>query len=362
MNGLIVLGAERSGVSILAHALAHEEALPLSDDIELAAERLAAGERLVAFATDVTPDCPELARMPRILTQRPQARALVVWRQGVDFVNSRLRARPDQHFVDHCRLWAQSLQKAQQLKSRFPDRVGLIEFRTLVDLAAPERARPLVPGFKLTSATLTRFLNASAHGRTSLAPRRPVVEAERTAWAMGEVEAFARICGPALQSLGGRIDLAAAARRRPLDLARMFYERAYRVGGLDMAPATIAGAAWTIAGAARTIAAPSGAAAPQLRLTAIAAGERRRLRLRARGAGAAGRFHIEVVEALTRRPLFGAVCLEDGQTQASLSVELPAHDGMIEMALVGPRPKSGQGVEPGQGVGLDLLDASLSHA
>ena len=50
MTGLFVLGAERSGISILAHALALEEALPLCDDFALAAERVGNGERLVAFA------------------------------------------------------------------------------------------------------------------------------------------------------------------------------------------------------------------------------------------------------------------------------------------------------------------------
>ena len=349
MTSLIVLGAERSGVSILAHALAHEEALPLCDDVALGAQRIAAGERLVVFAPEVAPDCAQLERMPAILDQCAEARALVVWRQGVDFVNSRLRARPDRHFVDHCLLWARSLEAAQRLQARFPDRVALIEFATLVDMASPEaRGRVLVPGFTLTSDRLAKFLNASARGRTSLMPQRPVVDAARTAWAMGEVEAFARICGTALRSLGCEVDLAAAARRRPLDLGRLFYERAYRVGGAEIAPSPVPRAAWTLAF-------PEGPAA-QLRLTAIAAGERRRLRLRWRARTApAGRFRFEALEALTRRPLFVAASPEPDGADARIDAVLPAHDGMIEMAFAGA-----PGADPG--ARLDLVDVRLSHA
>ena len=349
MTSLIVSGAERSGVAILAHALAHAETLPLSDDLALAARRIADGERLVAFSPDVEPDCPQLSALPESLARLPRTRAVVVWRQGVDFVNSRLRARPEQHFVDHCRLWARSLEAAGRLQSRFPDRVALIEFRSLVDRSPAGRERILVPGFKLTSQALAAFLNASAYGRTSLVPQRPVTDAARAAWSMGEVEAFARICGPALQSLGDKVDLAAAARRRPLDLARMLYDRAYRIGGLDIAPSSRPAAAWTLA-----VEAPGRA---QLRLTAVAAGERRRRRLRGRAAAApAPRVDCEIVESLTRRPLFAASCLQRDGTGATFEAALPAHDGTIEVALVCP------GLERGAKAELDLVEARLSYA
>jgi hypothetical protein len=348
MTGLFVLGAERSGVSMLAHALAFEETLPLCDDLAQGARRIGAGERIVVFAPDLAPDRLHVERMPEILAACPGARVRVVWRQGVDFVNSRRRARPDRHFVEACLLWARSLEAGRRLHEQFPDRVDLIGFHTLLD-ASSAPGRPLVDGFKLDGAAFAKFLNASAQGRTSLDPRRPVVDAARTAWTMGEVEVFARLCGEAMRSLGEEVDLKAAARRRPLDLARMFYERGYRVGGAEIAPSAFAGAAWTVA-------LPEAAKAPQLRLTAVPAGERRRLRWRARNV-AAGGFRLEVVEALTRRPLFVA----RGGREADIDALLPAHDGLIEMAVVGlAGPAHASQAHPS--VELRLVDAGLSYA
>jgi hypothetical protein len=345
MTSLLVLGAERSGVSMLAHALAHEEAMPLCEDIAQARARIAGGENLIACAPDATPDCPHLSSAAEFLAVRAELRAVVVWRQAVDFVNSRLRARPEQHFVDHCRLWARAQEMALRLRSKLPDRVELVEFRALVDRASPAAGkRALVSGFKLTSDSLAKFISASARGRTSLTPQRPVVDPARTGWSMGEVEAMARICGPAMLGVGDRVDLPAAERRRPLDIGRMFYERAHQVGHIEIAPCETAGASWTIAGEAT---APS-----QLRLTAVAAGERRRLRLRARTTSVPARgVRWEVAESSTRRPLFVAPCLERGD----IEVVLPAHDGLIEIALVC------RGTERKQGLRMDLVDARLSH-
>lgn len=342
MTSLFVLGAERSGVSILAHALAHEEAMPLCADAELARARIAGGESLIACAPDATPDCPHLSSLPDFLADRPEARAVVVRRQAVDFVNSRLRARPDQHFVDHCRLWARSQEMARRLQRLFPNRVEFVEFRTMVDRASPA----LVSGFRLTGEALAKFLKTSRSRRMSLTLQRPVADAARTGWSMGEVEALARICGPAMRELGDEVDLAAAARRRVLDIGRMLYERAYQVGGIDIAPCETAGAPWTIAVAGQM------RRSAQLRLSAVAADGRRRLRLRtrAREAPAAG-FRWEVLEASTRRPLFVGPCQERGDIDAVL----PAHDGWIEIALVCP------GLEAGQGFQIDLVEARLSH-
>lgn len=341
MSGLFVLGAERSGVSLLARALAQEEGMALCEN----AARVAAGKRVIACLPDKTPHCPHLAAMPAYLEDHPEARAVVVWRQAVDFVNSRLRARPDRHFVEHCLLWARAQSEAQRLKSRFGARVDVVEFRELVDLSSAEaRRRLLVPGFRLTGEAMAKFLKASAGG--ALTRRRPVVDAARTAWSMGEVEALARICGPAMRGRGEKVDLAAAARRRVLDLGLMFYESAYQIGRIEMAPSDIAGAPWTIA-----IGGAAGAPA-QLRLTAVGAGGRRRLRLltRARGAPASG-LRWEALEASTRRPLFAAPC-EAGR---EIDAVLPAHDGWIEIALVCPR------LETGQGFQMDLVEARLSH-
>jgi hypothetical protein len=341
MSGLFVLGAERSGVSLLARALAQEEGMALCEN----AARVAVGKRVIACLPDKTPDCPHLASMPAYLEAHPEARAVVVWRQAVDFVNSRLRARPDQPFVDHCLLWARAQKEAQRLKAQFGARVDLVEFRALVDGSFEEGRGPiLVPGFRLTGEALTKFLKATP--RFSLTARRPVVDAARTAWSMGEVEALARICGPAMRGLGERVDLAAAARRRVLDLGLMFYERAYQVGRIEMAPSDLAGAPWTISMS-------GGASAPaQLRLTAVPAAERRRLRLttRARSLPAAG-LRWEALEAPTRRPLFVAPCRAGDEIDA----RLPAHDGWIEIALVCPR------LETGQGFQMDLVEARLSH-
>ena len=340
MTALLVHGAERSGVSLLAHALAQEEGRALCED----AARIAGGESVIACLPDKSADCPHLSAAPAFLEDHPDVRVVVVWRQAVDFVNSRLRARPDQHFVDHCRLWANSQRAAQRLKTRWRDRVDCVEFRTLVDLASVEaRQRVVVPGFRLTGEALAKVLKAP---RMSLTQRRPVVDAARTAWSMGEVEALARICGPAMRGLGDKVDLAAAARRRVLDLGLMLYERAYQVGRIDMAPSLTAGAPWTIA-----VSGGTGAAA-QLRLTAVAAGGRRRLRLstRARSAPAAG-LRWEALEASTRRPLFVAPCQERDEIDALL----PAHDGLIEIALVCPKLESGRGFQ------MDLVEARLSH-
>jgi hypothetical protein len=347
LTSLWVVGAERSGVSVLAHALAHEEALPLCQDATLARARIAAGESLIVCAPDKAEHCPHLSTLPEQLADRPDARAVVVWRQAVDFVNSWLRARPDQHFVDHCRLWARARKEALRLQNLFPGRIHSVEFRALVDFSSMEaRRRALVPGFGLTSEALAKLQSASASRGLSLTSRRPVVDAARAAWSMGEVEAFARICGPAMRDLGENVDLAAAARRRVLDIGRMFYESAYQAGRIEVAPSRSAGAPWTISVLG------GGGASPQLRLTAVAAGIRRRLRLktRARGAAADG-FRWEAVEASTRRPLFAAPC----QEREEIDAVLPAHDGWIEFALVGPR------LESSQGFNMDLVEARLSH-
>ena len=354
MTRICVVGAARSGVAVVANALAQSENATLRKGLTETLEDVADGDNVVALAADETPDCRILAATADILRRDPEVRAIVVWRQGVDFVNSRLRMRPQLHFVEHCQLWTRSQAMAQNLRTAFPERVDLVELRALLDSPAEVvgRWRAMVPGLKMTGETLARWVKSSPVKRASVMGRDPVVTAEGAGWSMGEVEAFKRIGGDALAGAGLGVDLAAAERRRPLDLGRMLYDRAYGFGGMAVVQSELAGAPWKI-----SLSADEASQTAGLRLTAIAAGGRRHLRLRAvvRISDPSCSVRWEIVEAMSRRPLFGDARRGLGELAVNDDAVLPAHDGWLELAVTSSMMKVGSQIE------VDLSDAKLSR-
>jgi hypothetical protein len=288
--------------------------------------------RRVLHAADIQTGCPNLKAAHIVLQQRPGARAVVVWRHGVPFVNSRLRAFPHLTFAAHCLTWSAAMEEMTRLCQSFESRVTVIEHGEL--LGDPASVAAKLRGFlELTAAgqkSLARTLAASRPGRTAAYLDKPVLDPARTGWAMPEIEMFRALCGEASRQAGHPVDPDAAERLRPLDLAADLLARGHGAGGLTISLPGERNDAPVVASAGTAAAAGAG-----LHLGPLTAGRRARLRLNllVSASDAGAELRCDVVESLSRRPIFGRTIPLRAREQTILDEILPAHDGLLDFSF-----------------------------
>ncbi|PPQ37162.1 hypothetical protein SAMN06265338_101364 [Rhodoblastus acidophilus] len=334
MSDILLLGAARSGLSATAQSLVAACGAERVDARGLSPQALpaAAGKIRLLCAGDDAPDIAQLRAAPAWLDALPEARALVVWRSAVDFVNSRLRARPGADFIDHCVLWTRAQRAARDLAERHAGRVLAVEQRRL--LAEPqtvaEEMRRFLGAPEFSASAAARTLAAARPGRSAAMMGAAVDNPAQTGWSMAEVELFLSICGAESHPGESAALLRAAESRRPIDLRQALLDRA-SPQGVRIEPAEARGGAAVVRFPRRSDAA---SAQPEaLRLFSIEAGGRRMARLCLKALEGEGEAQFEIVESLTRKPLCVERLALSGGAELNLARLLPPHGGLIDLTI-----------------------------
>jgi hypothetical protein len=351
LNNILVLGASRSGVSVVTQSLAAVIAEGVFSDVSNALGSIVPSSesetnRLGAAATvfhapDRSISCSNLRDARLFLQARPGARALVVWRQGVAFVNSRLRACREMDFVSHCLIWSRAIRLMRELSEAFPGRILPIQHERLC--ADPADVAGDICRFfsdlDIKKDRLAKRFRSFGEGRTSTMLDGAVRDPAHAGWSMAEVEIFHSLCGAATRELGSFFDLATAERKRPIDIVQALLDRGQGRGGAIVEDSAERAGPPTLSREST-----EGRDGSAFRLLAVAAGQRRRFRLRIsvlEGAGQ-GEFRCEIVECLTRRPIFVRALPLTAGAQLVAEADLPKHDGLLEVSFV-QTPASGGG-------------------
>ena len=288
--------------------------------------------RRVLHAADIQTDCPNLKAAHVVLRRHPGAQAVVVWRHGVGFINSRLRAFPHLTFVSHCLTWSAAMAEMHSLCGSFDSRVLVIEHGEMLGDPASVAAR-LRRFLELSAAgekSFSRTLTATKQGRTAAHLDKPVLDPAKAGWTMPEIAMFQALCGEASRRAGYPVDLDAAERMRPLDLVAELLDRGNGVGGLTIALPRERNNMPVVASAG-----VAGTAGSGLHLGPLSAGRRARLRLSmiVDQSDPNAELRCEVVESLSRRPIFGRTIPLRAHEETVMNEILPAHDGLLDFSF-----------------------------
>jgi hypothetical protein len=312
------------------------------------------GERdgLVISAPEILSDCPNLKAARTLMALSPEWQCIAIQRHPVDFVSSRLRARPEIDFATHCLLWANAAQQLRKLKGTSGSRVLVLNHADL--LGAPEEVGTRIASFlrldEEAGRVMTRSLNEGRPGRSATFLYDTLVRLKDTSWSAPEIALFHFLCKEEAIALGYAVDIEGVEQIRPLNLLRTVVERCRVSGkwvadvsdGNDFQPRIKCGDGSGAAGA--------------LHIGPVSAGERRRLRLLLLPEIASGNSELrfDIVHSLSRRPIFGRTFLLKQNVELSVDSMLPVHEGMVDMVF-----SSEDGAAPFE---LLLRHASLSHA
>lgn len=267
---------------------------------------------------DSSPDAAALRALPALLHRWPRARLLCLRAPALGFVAGRRRRCPERPFAEHCLAW----NAAEAALAALAPRALVLEQAELDDAAALARR-------------LGEVLDAPPAALPEPPPATPPLSLADMPWTLPEIELFAGLCGAAPE------DLAAAARRRPLDLLAALRDGQGRAaGGLSLR--------WPPQGAGLQLRLP--AAPCRLSVAMLWPGGRDRLSLFLAGATRPVELELLVAGSLTRRPLLAcALRLEPGE-DAEVAATLPAADELLDVTL---------SAAPAEGTGLELRQARL---
>ncbi|PZW43070.1 sulfotransferase family protein [Humitalea rosea] len=292
---------------------------------------------------------PEAAILPAlrvVLPHLPQARVVLLHRNGVDTIASRMRARPGMDFVQHCLSWAGAMEAAEALAAACPAQVTLLGLEEV--LAHPDAALGRVAAFLGLGMPLRDRLRAElgrgALGRDGLDPAAAGPGLTEIAWSTPEKELFVALCGGAMQIGGYALgDAAARLRRAPLRLAEMTEAGMLRSEGLA--------ASWPDRETLRLNCTGTGPAI--LVCAGIAPAGRMRLTGRLRGHAAGLALRLDVVGTLSRQMVMSRDFALSGSESADLDVTFSAVPEMIDLVVSVVPPHEAP-------MGADLCDIRLS--
>lgn len=308
--------------------------------------------REVLRAAEWLPEAAILPGLRRILPHLPRARVILLHRDGVATLASRLRANNRLHFVQHCLSWATAMEAGASLLAAYPKQVMRLDHRDL--LAAPAETLKRLGAFAgFDAAAVERMRGTLASTwpeRSGMDPGQPGPGLADVGWSTPEKQLFIEICGEAMRTAGYAIeDAAALVRRAPLRLAEMAAGGRFRVQGV--APA------WPVTepdGTLRLTATTDGTAIAVCHGIALAGRQRLTGRLRALPRNAPGfRVRLDVLGTLSREPVLSETFELPAGTSTDLDRRLRQIPEMIDMVV---SVASGQAI----GQGLDLCDFTLS--
>jgi hypothetical protein len=310
------------------------------------------GTGLLMCAPEILPECNNLKAARTLMALVPEWCAIAVQRHPVDFVNSRLRTCPETDFATHCLLWANAAQQLRKLKETFGPRVLVLEHADL--LGAPEEVGARTANFlrldKDAGQVMARTLGETRPGRTATFLRDAVLRLKDTSWSAAEISLFQFLCADQATGLGYTIDMEGVEQSRPLDLVRTMAERR-RLSGKWLAGVPQNGETQP-----RVQCGDDSGVSGALHIGPVSAGGRRRLRvlLLPEIAGDHAELRFDVIQSLSRRPLFGQTFTLLKEGEVSIDTILPTHEGLLDFIF--------SGRNTGAPFELLLRHASLSHA
>ncbi|WP_431283400.1 sulfotransferase [Humitalea sp. 24SJ18S-53] len=386
---LFVVGPARSGITVLAEALGvgvpqRDVLAELARIAALAAAGGNAARRAAAIGRPTPPSgltprvtralledllgpergkqvlraaewLPEAGIMPGlrfILPQLPKARVVILHRDGVQTVNSRLRTEPRLDFVQHCLSWTAAMEAGVALRAACPSQVIVLGHRALLNTPAESLAKlgAFARFDDAVAARIQQHLLKAWPERSGMDPATAGPGLADVAWSTPEKLLFLDICGDAMRKAGyGVGDAAALLRRAPLRVSDLAASGRLRLEGIEPDwPRTEA------EGTLRLSATTGGAAIAVWHGIALAGRRRLTGRLRALPQNAPGfRMQIDVLGTLTRQ----LVMTEAFDLAAGASINLGHRlRDVPEMVDLVVSVAAGQAV----GQGVDLCDVTLS--
>ena len=308
----------------------------------------APGGAQILRAAEWLPEAAILPALRLMLPHLPQARVVLLHRDGVDTIASRMRARPGMDFVQHCLSWAGAMEAAEALATACPTQVtmlGLEEMRDQPDAALGRVAAFLGLGAPLRDR-LREELGRGIRGREGLDPAAPGPGLAAIAWSTPEKDLFMALCGGAMGIGGYPLGEATAhLRRAPLRLAEMTEAGMLRAEGLA--------ASWPDRATLRL--ACTGAGPAILVCGGIAPAGRRRLTGRLRGQGSPIVLRLDLVGTLTRQMVLSQDFALSGTETADLDVTFSEVPEMVDLIVSVVSPHEAF-------MGADLCDIRLSVA
>ena len=307
----------------------------------------------VLRGADLLPGAPVLRALPRVAAALPSARCVHIRRNGIDFVQSRMRALAHADFASHCLAWAEDAEAWRTVEAELAGRVLTVEQSRLS--AEPDAVAAALAGFlgwgaeagiRFVSAVRMRRLGRSGVFGAGRGPSLADVS-----WSHAEKDLFCEICGPAMEAAGYPLDREAALRRQPLRLIESLAAGEGRAfAGSAIGPDAGDRSAVLLQAAA-------GAAQGTLGLVVPCVSLASRTQLDYRLAGTAGRLSVRlrVRESLSRRDLGEVAETTEPGRDAAGSVRIAETPELVDIEI------TAQAAQAGTAIGLRLLDATFRH-
>jgi hypothetical protein len=188
---------------------AQERALTKFDADELLRDVLRHFHRLAvpesgSVWVDKTPDIYMVHATPILAAAYPAARWVWVQRNGVEVVDSRRRSHHGMSFEESCRDWAMVVGDWQRVRPMLGDRCLELDQRDIA-LRGAETAAKLGAFLGLGAAAtcaMERVFSEHQPGRTTRRGYDEILTLDAAAWPAAQKETFRRICGRSMQAAG----------------------------------------------------------------------------------------------------------------------------------------------------------------
>lgn len=320
-------------------------------------ERPDAQAGVVLRAADLLPGAPALRALPLAAAAIPSARCVHLRRDGIDFVQSRMRVLPEVDFAAHCLAWVEDAETWAAVRHRLgrpPVEIDRGRLSAVPDVVASELGA-LLGWSEEASARFVSAVRARRPGRSGLFAPAAAPSLAEVSWSQAEKEVFAEICGPSMAAAGTPLDRDAALRRQPLRLTECL--DAWK--GRAVEGCAIARDGREPGGVALT---PADGAADGLSLLVpcLSLGSRTRFSYRAApldDAMGPMRLRVSLRESLSGREI-GEVAetLRQGQPSAA-TVSLSETGELVDIEIAVTPEVAGSA-----GLGVRLIEATFRHA
>ena len=153
-----------------------------------------------ASFVDKTPGVPMIAAAPFLVECFPGSRFIFLRRNPVANIRSRLVKFANTPFEEHCRDWAAAMNEWLRVRSVLPD---YVEIQQEDMLAAPDQVAKVLAdyiGVPDCAARISESLKSERLEQTGAGAG--VTDKLQAGWTAPQLQAFERICGPAMRAFG----------------------------------------------------------------------------------------------------------------------------------------------------------------
>ncbi len=152
-----------------------------------------------ASFVDKTPGVPMIAAAPFLLECFPDARFIFQRRNPVANIRSRM-VKFGGGFEEHCRDWAAAMNEWLRIRTLLPH---FVEVQQEDMLAAPDRVARVIADYIGVPDAASRISDSLRTDRLEqTGAGAGAVDRNETGWSAAQLQAFDRICGPAMRAFG----------------------------------------------------------------------------------------------------------------------------------------------------------------